>query len=205
MFTQMKNIDSAFRYVRGFCMLLILVTTVIGCYSIYKSFQMVNQVQARVYVLSNGKVLEAFAAERKENIPVEAKDHIKTFHIYFFSQDPDDKVIAANMRKALYLADASAKRQYDNLRESGYYTNLIASNISQTISIDSVNLDINQIPYHFRCYGVQQIIRSTSTVTRTLITEGYLRNVARSENNPHGFLIERWETIENRDIKVQSR
>ena len=60
-------------------------------------------------------------------------------------------------------------------------------------------------PYHFKCIGAQRIIRPTSIVTRKLITEGYLRTVSRSDNNPHGFLIEKWETIENKDINIQNR
>jgi hypothetical protein len=60
-------------------------------------------------------------------------------------------------------------------------------------------------PYYFRCVASQQIIRSTSIVTRRLITEGYLRSVTRSDNNPHGFLIERWRILENKDVDVRSR
>lgn len=205
MFKQMKNIDSAFKYVRTFSMLLIIACVGICCFSMYKSFQLVSHIQSKIYILSNGKALEASIGERKDNIPVEAKDHIKTFHQYFFTLDPDEKLIQANITKALYLADISAKRQYDNLKESGYYTNIISGNISQTISIDSVMVDLNQSPYYFRCYGTQSIVRTTSTVTRSLITEGYLRNISRSDNNPHGFLIERWATILNKDIKVQNR
>jgi conjugative transposon TraK protein len=205
MFKQMKNIDSAFKYVRTFSMLLIIACVGICCFSVYKSFQLVSHIQSKIYILSNGKALEASIGERKDNIPVEAKDHIKTFHQYFFTLDPDEKLIQANITKALYLADISAKRQYDNLKESGYYTNIISGNISQTISIDSVMVDLNQSPYYFRCYGTQSIVRTTSTVTRSLITEGYLRNISRSDNNPHGFLIERWATILNKDIKVQNR
>ena len=37
------------------------------------------------------------------------------------------------------------------------------------------------------------------------ITEGFLRNVARSDNNPHGFLIERWRVLENKDLKTLNR
>ncbi|GAB2821313.1 conjugative transposon protein TraK [Ferruginibacter profundus] len=205
MFKQMKNIDSAFKYVRTFSMLLIIACVGICCFSVYKSFQLVSHIQSKIYILSNGKALEASMGERKDNIPVEAKDHIKTFHQYFFTLDPDEKLIQANITKALYLADISAKRQYDNLKESGYFTNIISGNISQTISIDSVMVDLNQSPYYFRCYGTQSIVRTTSTVTRSLITEGYLRNISRSDNNPHGFLIERWATILNKDIKVQNR
>ena len=161
--------------------------------------------QSKVYILANGKALEAYASDRKDNIPVEARDHVKNFHQYFFTLDPDDKVIQTNIAKALYLADGSAKREYDNLKENGYYANVIAGNISQQIKVDSITVDINEYPYHFRCYATQNIIRTTTTVTRNLITDGYLRNVSRSDNNPHGFLIERWTTIENKDLKTVNR
>lgn len=38
----------------------------------------------------------------------------------------------------LFLADESAKREYDHFKESGYYNNLIRANISQHITVDSV-------------------------------------------------------------------
>jgi conjugative transposon TraK protein len=161
--------------------------------------------QSKVYIIANGKALEAYEADRKDNIIVEAKDHIKTFHQNFFTLDPDEKVIQINVTKALYLADISAKRAYDNLRENSYYSNIISGNISQRINVDSVQVDINQYPFYFRCYATQKIIRSTSIVFRSLFTAGYLRTVNRSDNNPHGFLIERWSTIENRDIKTENR
>ncbi|HWJ27348.1 MAG TPA: hypothetical protein VNS32_12455, partial [Flavisolibacter sp.] len=58
---------------------------------------------------------------------------------------------------------------------------------------------------YFRCFATQRIIRPSSITIRSLITEGFLRNVARSDNNPHGFLIERWTTIENKDLKTEKR
>ncbi|RPD44051.1 conjugative transposon protein TraK [Paracnuella aquatica] len=205
MFKQMKNIDTAFRHVRGFTLLVIVGSLALCGFTLYKSYQLVGSVQSKVYILANGKALEAYASDRKDNIPVEARDHVKTFHEYFFTLDPDDKVIQANVTKALYLADASAKRAYDNLKENGFFTNIISGNISQRIKVDSVQVDVNQYPYYFRCYATQNIIRTTSTVSRSLVTEGYLRNVSRSDNNPHGFLIERWTTIDNRDIKTENR
>ena len=103
------------------------------------------------------------------------------------------------------LADNSAKRQYENLKENSYYANIISGNISQEITTDSISLNMDQWPVYFRYYGTQKIIRTTSIVYRSLLTEGYLRSVSRSDNNPHGFLVERWNTIENRDIKKESR
>lgn len=205
MFQQFKNIDTAFKHIRWFSIALIVGCITLCVCTVFKCFQMVRETQQRIYILANGKAIEAFSAERKDNIPVEARDHVKMFHHYFFTLDPDDKVIQTNILKALYLADASAKKQYDNLRENSYYANIISGNVSQEITIDSIRVDTNQYPFYFRCSAIQRIIRATSIVTRNLITEGYLRNVQRSDYNPHGFLIERWNTIENKDIKSENR
>jgi conjugative transposon TraK protein len=204
MFRQMKNIDTAFRQMKNFTVTVILACALISCFALYKSFKLVELMQGKVYILSEGKALEALASDRKDNIGVEARDHVRTFHQLFFTLDPDDKVIRTNLTKALYLADASAKTAYDNLSESGYYAGIIAGNISQHIEVDSVNVDLSAYPYRFRCYARQSIIRTTSTVTRSLVTQGELRNVSRSDNNPHGFLIQRWETLENKDLKSEN-
>ena len=205
MFSKMKNIDSAMRHIKTFSISVVTACVLISCFALYKSFSLVAQMQSKVYILANGKALEAYAAGRKDNVPVEAKDHIKTFHQLFFTLDPDDKAIQSGVTKALYLADGTAKRTYDDLKENGYYASLISGNVNQTIEIDSISVDINEYPYRFRCYATQSITRPTSITLRSLTTEGALRNVSRSDNNPHGFLIERWGTIENRDLKTTAR
>src|SRR5699024_2122005 len=107
----------------------------------------------QVYVLANGKLLKATGINRKDNIRVELKDHVKMFHHYFFTLDPDDAVIQKNISRALYLADGSARRQYDNLKESGYYAGIISGNITERVQVDSIIVDINRLPYAFRYYG----------------------------------------------------
>ncbi len=205
MFKKAKNINEAFHYIRGFTFVIVIASMLISLFAIYKSYTMVVRSQGRVYVLASGKVLEAFASERKDNLAVEAKDHLRVFHEYFFKLDPDDKSIQASITKALYLADGSAKRAYDDLRENSYYAGLISGNVSQTIMIDSISLDMGSYPFAFKCFCTQQIIRPTTISTRNLITQGYLRDISRSENNPHGFLIERWQIIENKDLKTTNR
>jgi conjugative transposon TraK protein len=205
MFSKTKKIDTAFRHIKIFTIVLVLGCISITAYALYTSNKLVSASQQRIFLLANGKVLEAYAAERKDNINVEARDHVKMFHHYFFTLDPDDKVIQTNLTKALYLADATAKQQYDNLKENSYYTNIISGNISQEIQADSITINTNAYPYYFLYKGELKIIRPTTIVTRSLITEGYLRNVSRSDNNSHGFLIERWKTLENKDIKTENR
>lgn len=205
MFKQLKNIDTAFRHIRLFSIVFLLVCVALSAFVIHKSFQIVSDSQARVYILANGKAIDAIASNRKDNFVVEAKDHVTNFHHFFFTLSPDDKAIQANIKKALYLADETAKKQYDNLRESGYFASIISGNISQELIIEKIEVDDSQRPIYFRCEAKQIITRSTSVVTRSLVTEGYLREVQRSENNSHGFLVEKWNTIENKDIKIENR
>src|SRR6185437_16547684 len=205
MFPKMRNLESSFRLVRGTGIVAIMGAFCLSGYVFFSAGQMVSRAQSRIYILSGARALEAVAGDRKENIPVEARDQIRIFHLLFFSLDPDEKVINENLGRALYLADGSARHVYENLKESGYYAGVISANISQRLVVDSMRLDLSAYPYYFRCYGQETIIRTTSIVTRDLVTEGYLRDVSRSDNNPHGFLIERWNIVENRDLKVEQR
>ncbi len=205
MFQKMKNIDTAFRHMKLFSIIFLAACTGVCILVVTKSYQLTAQSQQRIFILANGKAMEAYSADRKDNIPVEARDHVKMFHHFFFTLDPDEKVIQSNINKALYLADGSAKQQYDNLKENGYYSNVVSGNISQEIQMDSITINTDVNPFYFRYKGVQRIIRPTTIVTRNLITEGYLRNVSRSDNNAHGFLIEKWRTLENKDITIQNR
>ena len=195
MFTKMKNIDTAFRYTRLFNLLFLMGCIVMCCFMAYSTSKTLSENRGKVYVMVNGKLVEALAMNR--DIPVEIRDHVRTFHTLFFTLSPDEKAIQAQITKALYLADASARR---------HYSNLISGNISQAIEIDSIELDMNTAPYRFRCRGRQIITRPTSVLTRSIVTQGYVRTgLVQSDNNNHGFLIERWEIISNQDIKTNSR
>jgi len=80
MFQKMKNIDSAFRHIRLFSIVFIVACTVVSVFIIYKGNDLASKTQQKIYILANGKALEAYSADRKDNIPVEARDHVKMFH-----------------------------------------------------------------------------------------------------------------------------
>jgi conjugative transposon TraK protein len=205
MFRKMKNIETTFQYIRVFTGIVVLGSLIFSCVVSWLSYRASERAAQRIYILAAGKALEAFASDRASNLAAEAKAHITDFHEYFFTLDPDEKFIAERIRRALYLADVSAKRVYDNLKESGYYAAVVSSNISQRVEVDSVQLDMTAYPFHFRLFGTEKITRLTSITTRDLITEGWLREVSRSENDPHGLLIERWSVLDNRDLNIQPR
>jgi conjugative transposon TraK protein len=200
MFTQFKNIDTAFKHIKTFSIVFLVANVITMCFGSYIQYRLTSQERERVYILSNGKLLEAVASDKKSNLEVELRYHIKAFHGYFFNLIPDDKSIREEVGKSLYLADQSAKKQYDNLRESGYYNNMIAANITQRIEVDSIALDIDHIPYRFTCYATQKLIRASGTAERKLVTRGQVLDLEKkTDNNSNGFLIQNWEILENVD------
>lgn len=205
MFKNFRNIDTALRHIRLFSLVLIVANLLAFFFYTYRFDRQLEKAQDKVLILLNGKVVEAMVSDRKTNLPVELRDHVATFHQYFFSLEPDEKVIASNISRALNLADQSVKKEYDNLREKGFYSSIISGNVSQSIKVDSVSVNVDKLPYYFKCYATLSIIRSTSVVTRNLVTEGSLRELEKSDNNPQGFLIERWKILENKDLTVETR
>jgi len=106
------------------------------------------------------------------------------------------------MKKAMYLADESGVLQYNNLKEKGYFNSILSSSSVLTLQTDSIALGPNN---KFTYYGKQQIERRSATITRSLITQGYLKDIPRSENNSHGVLITNWKTLENKDLSHVSK
>ena len=204
MFQQLKNIDTAFKFIRTFAIAFLAAAVVICCYVVERCAATVKNAQQKVYVLLNGKLLDAMAVDRADSVSVEVRDHVKMFHYYFYDLQPDDEINRKHLTAALYLADNSARQEYDDLMEKGYFGSVVSGNVTQQVQdYDSIQVDLNQTPFYFRYYGKLKLIRPTSTVTRSLITEGYIRVTGISTNNPHGMLIERWKVLENKDLDPQ--
>ncbi|PZX59336.1 conjugative transposon TraK protein [Algoriphagus ratkowskyi] len=205
MFQNLRNLDTAFRHVKYLSFVAILGSLCLSGYLGMKAIHATEAAQERIYILAEGKALEAFSATKKQNIPVEARDHVKMFHHYFFTLSPDENFIRDQLTKSLYMADGSAKKVYDNLQERGYFSEIVSANMNQEIQMDSVAISMDSYPFGFRYYGKQKIIRPTSVVIRNLITTGRLRHIDRTDKNPHGFLIENWETLSNENLSIEKR
>lgn len=207
MFQQFKNIDSAFQFIRAFSLVFLLSTVAVCVYTVHRCTAALQKGQQRIYVLYNGKLVEALAIERKDSLAVEIRDHVKTFHFYFYSLQPDEEVNLRHIGKAMYLADSSAYGEHKSLVESGYYSRIISNNVNQEVEdYDSIAVDVSHQPYYFKYYGKLRLSRPTSILTRSLITEGYIRLLGDvSDNNPHGMLIERWKVDDNRDLTLEKK
>ncbi|GHT21424.1 conjugative transposon protein TraK [Bacteroidia bacterium] len=205
-FKSLKNIESSFWQIRFFGIVFICLCGGIAGYSVMSAYRFAEAQRQKIYVLDGGKSLMlALSQDLSQNRPVEAKEHVKRFHELFFTLSPDKNAIESNIRRALFLVDKSAFGYYKDLTEKGFYNRIISGNINQALQVDSVVCNFDAYPYKVLAYSRQMLIRESNITERSLVTRCNLLNSIRSDNNPHGFTMEAFEIVENRDIRVIDR
>lgn len=205
-FKSLTNIETSFKRIRLYAIIFAALCTAVSAYALYASYAFASQQREKVYVLDQGKSLMlALSQDAEMNRPVEAREHVRRFHELFFSVAPDKSAIEQNIERALHLSDKSAFDYYKDLAEKGYYNRIISGNVNLRIEIDSMHCNFDQHPYEVITYARQFIIRQSNITERSLITSCMLQNSVRSDNNPQGFLLERFLVRENRDLQTYKR
>lgn len=194
-----KNIEAKIRLATWIALGSFITAIILSAICCSYAYQQVSDARKSIYILSNSVPLQATRTDVEMNRPAEYRADVDLFHSSFFSLTPDDKFIEYQLRKAMYLVDQSGVDQYNNLKENGYFNSILSSSSIITLQTDSIALDMSR--RYFRYYGKLKIDRRSSTVIRSLVTEGYLKDIPRSDNNPHGVLIMNWKTLENKDLE----
>ena len=198
-----KNLENKVKLVTIICSLFLVGCVLISISSIWTAKNMVVDAQNKIYVLDGNVPILVQRTTMDETLDVEAKSHIEMFHHYFFTLAPDDKYIEYTMEKAMYLIDETGLAQYNALKEKGVYGNIMGTSAVFSIFCDSIKFDREKMSFTY--YGRQRIERRTSVLMRELVTEGSLKRVPRTENNPHGLLIVNWRTILNKDMEQHTK
>ena len=198
-----KNIETKMKLSLWIAIASMLTSIIVSALAFSYSKKILTEERKHIYVLDKNIPLVAVSTNIEDNREVEYKADVETFHQLFFTLPPDDKFIASQLQKAMYLIDASGIAQYNTLKEKGYFTNLVATSSISTCTMDSIQLDMNT--GHFIFYGKQKIQRPSMITIRSLITEGWLIDQPRTDNNPHGVLITKWKTLENKDLQNESK
>jgi len=205
-FKTLRNIENSFKQIRLFIIVFAVLCFAVVGVVVFKSYTFAEAQRQKIYVLDNGKsLMVALSQDMSINRPVEAREHVRRFHELFFTVAPDKNAIESNVKRAFYLADESAFNYYKDLSEKGYYNRIISANIQQRIEVDSVVANFDSYPYQIKTFAKQYITRSSNLTMRSLITNCSLVNSVRSDNNPQGFTIEKFNVAENKDVETVNR
>ena len=205
-FKTVNNIQKTFVFARALSITVVICSALMaGAVSVY-CLRMVRQEREKIYVLDRGRsLILALQQDLSANRPVEARDHVRMFHTFFFSLPPDNSAIKNNIQRALDLSDKSAYNYYVDLAEAGFYRRLMSTNTVQSIHIDSIVCNMDVYPYGATTYATLTLLRNSRVSTRSLVSTCELVNVPRSDANPHGFLLQNYVIVENKELENETR
>ena len=198
-----KNIEQKIKINKAVSIASILFAVVIVIVGFVFAYQLIKDSRKSLYVIDNGVPILVKQTDELLNRPVEYKSQIELFHRLFFTLAPDDRYIKENVEKSLYLIDDSGKKEYTNLREKGFYNQIISGNSLVTVRADSIKMDLPNRKFIY--YGTQMINRKNTLIIRKLITEGNFEDMIRSPNNPHGVLLRNWRILDNSELSNKAK
>lgn len=204
----LRNIDKSINIIKIFAGFVLLASFIFSGFVYYTSLQVIEENNNRVYLLNEGNILELIKSrDTDDNVIAEVKNHVYMFHEFFFNLDPDPKDIKTRIDKALHLIDESGKLLESERTENRYYHKMIEGSISSRISIDSilVTKGNNSDKYYVKVFGQQKLERTSKIILRNVVADCYLRKVGRTDNNPHGFLMENYQILNNQIIHEKTK
>lgn len=205
-FKTLNNMQKTFAFSRTLSIIVVLCATVATIAVSVYCLNMVRREREKIYVLDRGRsLILALQQDLSANRPVEARDHVRMFHTFFFSLPPDNEAIRSNIQRALDLSDKSAYNYYVDLAEAGFYRRLMSTNTIQSIAIDSIVCNVDTYPYAATTHATITLLRDSRVSRRSLVSTCELVNVPRSDANPHGFLLQNYVIVENKDLENENR
>lgn len=198
-----KSIEQKIKINKVISIATIFFAVIVVIAGFFYSYKLVEDSRKSIYIIDNGVPILVKQTDELLNRPVEYKSQIELFHRLFFTLPPDDKYIKENIEKSLYIIDDTGKKEYTNLREKGFYNQLVSSSSMMTIQTDSIKVD--NVGKKFIYFGRQMINRKTAIIIRKLVTEGNFIDVTRTPNNAHGVLLQNWKILDNSEISNESK
>lgn len=202
--TPYKNIYEILKTNRFIVLSVIIMAMLSTIISSVISYKMYNKsLNGSFAIGKNGEVIPLQWVQQKENLEVEALEHLRLFHNYFYGIDATS--FESNIEKALWLGNSTVDNIYRQKKADGVYNRLMQySLVQKVISIDS-EIDLTAEPYPFKTTTVFQINRGSIIDTYELVTTGLLIHLEKRNfpKNTHGLLIT--DYFENTLKKVDNR
>lgn len=210
-FSFVNDIDKQFKATKYTMQLVMVFCIGITCIVVIKAFSFAENIEEEsrkiIYTLDNGdekNYIGLKAIDKVVNRRAEAKYHIKNFHKIFYTLYPSMNQIKKNIMEAQHYGDRSILRLYQDYLEKQYYPQIVQGNVHQFIDVDSVDISINK-PYKVKTFSTLTLIRESVIEKHVLITENYLTEVYRTEENPSGFQIEKFREVSRQKVSESSR
>ena len=200
-----NNIETSFKKMKFVTVLSICAAALIAVGSVAAAGWYMEKSGQTIFVVDKGSAVMATRDSEDSYRELEAKDHVTRFHELMFNLSPSAESIQRNLDRALVMSDKSAYDYWMDLSERGFYQRLVSANISQEFVADSIKVDMLTYPHSVTTYGKLFLLRESNITAYQFESTCRLVDVERSQNNPHGLMIERFTVTRNENIGTRKR
>ena len=202
--TPYKNIYEVLktnRFIVLAVIIMAMLSTIISSVISYKMYD--KSLNGSFAIGKDGEVIPLQWVQQKENLEVEALEHLRLFHTYFYDIDATNFEI--NIEKALWLGNSTVDNVYRQKKADGVYNRLMQYSLVQKVMSIHSEIDLKAEPYPFKTTTVFQINRGSIIDTYELVTTGKILHLEKRNfpKNTHGLLIT--DYFENTLKKVDNR
>lgn len=193
----LKDIPTSFALAKRAIILSLTVSLIIGVGSLSWALYISKNFAETAYIITDtGQTALAKGISSAELLSYrspEVKNHIEKFHRLFWNIDQFN--MQKDIERSLYLIGSTGKELYLSLKAKGHYTKIKTQNLVQTLYIDSMKINMDMAPYKAAVYGKLNIKRTDQLNEKTDMFVAFfdLMDVARTDENPHGLLIENYD------------
>ncbi len=195
----LKDIPASFALAKRALLFSLIITSLVSIGSLVWAYVTASNLKNNAFMITEEGQAALIHSVTSSTIDAyrkpEIKNHIKMFHSYFW--DIDQFNYERRIDNALYLAGESGRRLYQTLEASGHFANLRTENLIQKLEVDSIKINDKVTPYQGVFYGKLRVLRTDQRLesVNTIKANFLLYNVARTDRNPHGLLIENYSLV----------
>ncbi len=199
----LKDIPASFALAKRSLLFCLIISVSVSTGSLVWAFVTTNNIKNTAFVITKegqaalmqGVAISEIDAYRKPEII----NHIKMFHKAFWEIDQFN--YERSIDRALYLSGRSGKQLFKTLQANGHFAKISTENLTQKIDIDSIKVNDKVKPYKAVFYGKLHVLRTDQKAesVNKFRAKFVLHNVARTNKNPHGLLIENYH-LESKPI-----
>lgn len=177
-----------------------LVTMGVAGGAMFFAYQANDAAMARAYVVTSSGTMVANSTYGDPAVRrIEVENHIRLFlnSMYAF----DERSYERNIERGLHLIGNDGKIILQDYNESDLYQELVKTNGSISVVIDSIAINTELYPYEALSYAKQEWKTPGGILETNLVMAFKLINVDRNDNNIHGLLIDKVAMLNNSVIE----
>jgi conjugative transposon TraK protein len=195
-FDNLKNITQNFKLAKTALLVCLVCCCVISLGSLLWAYSLTNKFQEKAFILTENGATAIATSINVNNLvqyrEAEINNHIKTFHQLYWTLDQYN--YEKKITEALNLIGQSGKDLYLFMKSEGYFSRIVSQNLIQTLTIDAIKINQDIYPFVITVEGEMLLKRTDQKITsnQSFNATMVLYNVDRTNENPHGLLIENY-------------